>query len=491
MSNSSNSITDWLYKQNNKDGVVFVSGNFNIIHPGHLRLLKFAADCGNYLIVGINPDTFQGVSLPAPDRLLGVEAVSFVDYAVILDQSTEEVIEILKPEIVVKGKEYEGISNVELDAVLSYGGKLLFNSGEIGYSSIDLLKTHYYKSHFSNIEHQYDFCARRNVNIQLLKEDLYQLSGIKVAVVGDLIIDEYIDCDPLGMSNEDPTIVVTPINSEKFLGGAGIVAAHCSGLGADVTYFGLVGEDENHDFAEQKLKEYSVESVAVVDNSRPTTLKIRYRANGKTLLRVSVLKQHTLEKNIEKILLKKIMEKISTFDLLIFSDFNYGCLSQSVVDRIQKESKKNGVMVTADSQASSQLSDISRFCNTELLTPTEKEVRLSLHDYDSGIVVLADKLIKKTNANNVIITMGSEGMLLQLNDKGEYKTDKIAALNTTPKDPAGAGDSVLAMFSMCLCRRINIWKSAYLSSLAAACQVSRVGNTPLTVQDIITELNLE
>lgn len=490
MSNSIEKISNWLSKKPNNRGIVFVSGNFNIVHPGHLRLLKFASEFDKDLVVGVNPDSFQGVSFSAEDRLLGIQAISFVNFSIILDEPVQKVIKRIKPEIVVKGKEYEDVDNEELEAVNSYGGKLLFNSGEVGYSSIDLLKTNFYTTNLGSIQHQHDFCNRHGIQIKQLQEELAKLTSLRVAVIGDLIIDEYIDCDPLGMSNEDPTIVVTPINSEKFLGGAGIVAAHCSGLGATVSYFGLTGNDDNHTFAAQKLKDYQVQSHLIIDKSRPTTLKKRFRANGKTLLRVSELKQHNLDNDIESALLDKILERIEQFDLIIFSDFNYGCLSQSVVDSIQKKAEQHNIMLAADSQASSQLSDISRFKNTELLCPTEKEARLALNDYDSGIVILADKLIEKAKANNVIITMGVEGMFLRLNEMGTYKTDKIEALNITPKDSAGAGDSVLAMLSMCLCKKINVWKSAYLSSLAAACQVSRVGNIPLTIEDLSSELNL-
>ena len=70
------------------------------------------------------------------------------------------------------------------------------------------------------------------------------------ALVGDLIVDEYISCDPLGMSQEYPTIVVTPIDSKSFIGGAGIVAAHAAGLGAEVDFISI-GNDNSLSFAKE------------------------------------------------------------------------------------------------------------------------------------------------------------------------------------------------------------------------------------------------
>src|SRR3990172_8005687 len=84
--------------------VVFVSGNFNILHPGHLRLLQFAADCGEYLVVGVNADTSHGVTVRADMRLEGVRAISIVNYAFLLQEPPEAFIAQLKPDTVVKGK---------------------------------------------------------------------------------------------------------------------------------------------------------------------------------------------------------------------------------------------------------------------------------------------------------------------------------------------------------------------------------------------------
>ena len=106
-------------------------------------------------------------------------------------------------------------------------------------------------------------------------------------MIGDTIVDEYVQCDPLGMSQEDPTIVVTPIMTNKFLGGAGIVAAHARALGAGkVSFITVTGDDESSVYVAEKLKAYGVDSKIIKDDSRPTTVKKRYRAGNKTLLRV-------------------------------------------------------------------------------------------------------------------------------------------------------------------------------------------------------------
>jgi rfaE bifunctional protein kinase chain/domain len=292
------------------------------------------------------------------------------------------------------------------------------------------------------------------------------------------------------MSQEDPTLVVTPIQNQMFIGGAGIVAAHGQTLGADVRYISVSGIDATARFARDKLDEYGVSSSILEDDSRPTTLKQRFRASGKTLLRVSHLRQHDVSRDIAQKLSDSIKASLPKTDLLIFSDFNYGCLPQALVVEITEECKRRNILMVADSQSSSQIGDVSRFTDMMLLTPTEREARLAVRDFDSGLVVLAEKLRKKARAKNITLTLGAEGLLAHAAtaNKDEWLTDRLPAMNLAPKDSAGAGDSLLIASSMAMAVGANIWQSMYLGSIAAACQVSRVGNMPLSPQDIALEL---
>lgn len=471
--------------------VVFVSGNFNIVHPGHLRLLQFAAECGDFLAVAVNASS-NGVTVPPEMRLDGVRAIGIVSYAFLLHERPESFIAKLKPEVVVKGKEFEDLFNPEKAAVDSYGGQLLFGSGEVRFSSLDLLQKELFETNFSSIQKPEDFPKRHGFKVWELAALLRKFKGMRVVVIGDLIVDEYITCDPLGMSQEDPTIVVTPIKEDCFVGGAGIVAAHAQGLGAEVSYFGVVGDDSTAKFAQERLWSFNVKTRLLTDDSRPTTLKKRYRANGKTLLRVSHLRQHDISRELADELCTAVTSAVPSCDLLVFSDFNYGCLPPSVVEHIVPHCKDRGVMMVADSQASSQLGDVSRFRGMRLLAPTEYEARLATRDFTSGLAVLAEQLRAKAAAEQVFVTLGAEGLLIHApsTDRRQYVTDQLPAFNRAPKDVAGAGDSLLIGASMSLAAGADIWRSAYLGSIAAACQVGRVGNFPITAEEVATELNI-
>ena len=249
-----NALADQIRSQAGENGrIAFVSGNFNVLHPGHLRLLKFAAENADFLVVGINPDGTPGVAVPAEMRLEGLQAVAIVRHSLILQEAPERFIARLKPEIVVKGKEHEAQLNPEKNVVEAYGGKLLFSSGEIQFSSLGLLHNEYRQTVYSSIRPALDYPERHGFTMAGLKSVLSKFAGIRVLVVGDLIVDLYITCDPLGMSQEDPTIVVTPIEQKTFVGGAGIVSAHARGLGADVHFVSVTGNDQNADFARDAL----------------------------------------------------------------------------------------------------------------------------------------------------------------------------------------------------------------------------------------------
>ena len=470
--------------------IVFVSGNFNTLHPGHLRLLQFASECGDFLVLGVTNNNAEGVLVPEELRLDGVRTISFVDYAFTLGASPEVFIQQLKPQIVVRGKEHEGHFNTEQSLVESYGGKLLYSSGEMRFSSVDLLKQEMLKPDLSSIIRPINFPERHGFTMADLRATVDKFKGFRVTVLGDTIVDEYIDCDPLGMSQEDPTIVVTPIHSESFVGGAAIVAAHARSLGADVRFISVLGKDSSAKFVDGKLLDYGVSAELFEDDNRPTTLKQRYRAAGKTLLRVSHLRQQAISQEIAGKILKAVKAALLTTDILIFSDFNYGCLPQSLVEEIVDACRSQKVLMVGDSQSSSQVGDVSRFKDMMLLTPTEREARLSLGDFDSGLVVLSEKLRKKSRAKNILITLGAEGLLAHASKtpNEEWLTDRLPALNTAPKDTAGAGDSLLACCSLSLAVGANIWQSMYLGSIASACQVRRVGNIPLSRRDITSEL---
>lgn len=477
--------------RNSAKRVVFVSGYFRILHPGHLRLLKFAKGLGDYLVIGVMCCQEESQQIDNDTRLKLIQALDFVDEAFLITESIENAVQSLKPAIVVKGKEHEFRDNPEKAILDTYNGKLIFSSGETYFSPGELAQDNIRP--LSNYLSALDYLQRHHFTFDDLKSQLASFSKLKVCVIGDTIIDEYIQCDAVGMSQEDPTIVVTPQNTERFLGGAAIVAAHLKSLGAaKVSLFSVLGEDEAGTFAKKKCLEYGVDQKFVIDDSRPTTLKQRFRSKNKTLLRVNHFRQHQISQDLQKELCNKTLSALNDADLVIFSDFSYGALPQPLVNKISKVAKEKEIMMVADSQCSSQTGDITRFQGATFVSPTEHEARVSLKNNEDGLVILAEKLRQRTKAKHVFITMAEQGVLIHPADpeNKEFTTDQLPALNLSARDSAGAGDCFMAMTAMSMAVGARVWEAAYLGSLAAAIQVSRVGNLPLHTQNILAELNL-
>lgn len=470
--------------------IVFVSGNFNILHPGHLRLLRFASERGDYLVVGVYGDNANEVLLSKEHRLENLDPINWVKQAFILQEPVESFLEELRPDIVVKGKEHEQKINVEFDVLNKYGGQLIFGSGELTFSSLDLLRKEFYESSSNDINLPTRYLERHNIKTETLANLVEQFRSIKVCVIGDLIVDEYITCEPLGMSQEDPTIVVTPVDSTKFIGGAGIVAAHASGLGARVDLLSVKGTDSIGSFAQATLVKAGVNTHLIEDDSRPTTLKQRFRSKGKSLLRVSHLHQDAISPNLQAKLMNSVESIIQDIDLIVFSDFNYGCLPQQMVEKISSLARSNDVMLVADSQSSSQVGDISRFIGMDLITPTEREARISTRNHEDGLVILAEQIRQQSSADNVLLKLGEEGILIHAGSKknNDWITDRLGAMNSLPKDVAGAGDSLLITAALAFASGSTVWEASFLGTLAAAIQVGRLGNTPLQSEELLQEI---
>ena len=468
---------------------VLVTGNFNVLHAGHIRLLEFAKKCGKRLVVGVNSDSVAGgaVQVDQNSRMRTVQSIGCVDQVVLNEGVIGTLIENIRPDVVVKGKEYEFSENEELKTLQTYGGKLVFSSGEVGFSFTEDKPNQFMLGEKLKSK-IHEFMARHKFGNAKMVNVIKKFAQKRVCVIGDLIVDEYIDCFPLGLSEEDPTIVVTPTNRKRYIGGAGIVASHAAGLGANVKFISVSGQDDTRDFAVKCLEENDVDLKFLIDSNRQTSLKQRYRSNGKTLLRVSNLTQKSISLQQQGIIYDEVLKSLGELDVLIFSDFSYGALPQAMVKKILNKARfYPNLVIAADSQSSSQTGDIKRFEGMNLITPTEKEARLSLRNQEDGLVVLADQLLRTAEAENILLKLGGEGVILHTRNprKGEIFTDRINALNLNPIDVSGAGDSMLISSTLALSCGANIWVSGLIGSLAAALQVSRVGNIPLKKEELL------
>ena len=475
----------------NADGqkVIFVFGLFNVLHIGHLRMLEYAKSLNGYLVVGLYDDGYEGVRETLEERSKYLSMFSIIDDVIAIGKDANKTIALLKPEIVVKGAEFVDRNNEEEEAINVYGGKLYFSSGSGFRTGLSVEQG----SNEFNLNVPLDF-TRRHAITSDVKKYLKDFSKLKIAVIGDTIIDEYINCSPIGMSREDPTIVVSPFEIKQFVGGAAIAAAHMSNLGAKVDFYSLSGNDQFYDMVDAFTEKHFFDAIIIKDEGRRTTVKQRYRSSGKTLLRVNTLDAHEIRTEYAKQFLDRIKSRIDDYDMFVLFDFNYGVLSKYLVESLIRLGSENKIFIAADSQSSSQVGNISLFRNADLITPTEYEARLTSTSQNQSLSVLADEMYEKMNVKNIIITLGSEGVFIQKPEtevaENEVRTDQMPALCANPLDVAGAGDVFLSISAMVMCLGGSVWEASYIGSIAAGIQVQRLGNVPISSDEIIERIIL-
>jgi rfaE bifunctional protein kinase chain/domain len=290
------------------------------------------------------------------------------------------------------------------------------------------------------------------------------------------------------MSQEDPTIVATPIESRKFIGGAGIVSGHCKALGAKTTFVTVLGNDELSDWSESQFSNTLPKLVSFNEPFRKTTLKQRFKSGKQVLFKLNHFIQNPIQKSTEDAIIDFFKSEIINFDSIIFSDFSYGVVTNRISQEIISMARSLNIPVMADSQTSSQVGNLSKFIGANMVTPTELEARNEIRDDSSGLAIVAQKIRELLDTKNVLLKLGANGVLVGgVDEQGEIiRTDLVPALNMNPVDVSGAGDSMLAGTALTLAAGYSIYIAAYMGSIMSAIQVSRNGNIPISKDEILS-----
>jgi rfaE bifunctional protein kinase chain/domain len=485
--------------QNAGDTVVLCHGHFNIIHPGHIRYLDYARQQGNKLVVSIQGDVSflnsdRKHHFSEAERALGAASIQTVDQVILLGEGNlEKLIKVLKPAVLVLGKEFESERGDQVSGPLQLlkkqGGKILFHAGETHYASADLLRDNLPSLHNQHIKQYKQACKRQKIKMEGLLECIDKFEDASVLVIGDTIIDQYVACDALGMSAEAPVVVVRELDTREYAGGAAVVAMHVSALGAKCRFLSVVGQDKNANLASQELDRLNVEYTLIEDSTRPTTLKIRYLVGNQKIFRVSRLKEHSLPKQVEEKIINEINKSAPNVQAILISDFVYGVITPRILEAISKLSGKHSLLVFGDLQCSSQIGNVSKFKNFDLICPTEREARIALAAQDQGVEWVANTIMKKTNSRNLVMKLGREGFIAYESETdGFVNLQHFPALCINPIDVSGAGDSLLAALSVGLCSGATLMQSSAIGAGMASLAVQQVGNIPVSHQQLKNHL---
>ncbi|MDO8503267.1 MAG: PfkB family carbohydrate kinase [bacterium] len=479
--------------------VIMCHGTFDIVHPGHIRQLIYAKSKGDILLVSLTIDKHisKGPLRPyVPDKLraLNMAALEIVDYVLVDNNPTPlENISLLKPDFFVKGFEYsiDGIhprTKEEIDSLAKYGGKFLFSPGDIVYSSTKLLMGH--KPNLA-VDHLLTLMEAEGVTFDNLRTTVKNFNKAKILVVGDTIVDKYSRTTVVGISQKSPALQVHLNEFETYVGGSGIVAKHFCAMGAQVGLITIMGNDDAGRLAKKDIKSFGVKLNAMVDNIRPTTVKERFMTDGDLVL----FQVDTGDNSpLSYALVDKICRHISRTqsDAVVCSDFRHGIFNKESIKKIV-EAIPDKTLKVGDSQVSDRWGNILELQNFDLLAPNEREARFSLGDQETGIRPLAQKLYNAAKCRFLILKLGKDGIMTYRSpgmETREYFYLDSFAQNVT--DPIGAGDALLAASVLGLIISKNIVQASILGNLSAAVECSRMGNIPISKNDLFDALdNLE
>ncbi len=482
-----------LRKKNKK--VILCHGCFDIVHPGHIRHLKYAKSKAEILIVSLTTDKFIAKGnfrphIPENLRAENLASLEIVDY-VILDNNKKplNLIKFLKPNFFAKGFEYSKndlppATKEELRLVKSYGGNMIFTPGNVIYSSSELLKLN--RPKILN-ERLIALMKIAKINFNDLLKTIHNFKKIKIHIIGDTIIDTFTETYMIGGQTKTPTISVLYKDKTNYLGGASIVAKHLSSAGSKVEFTTVIGDDLLGKKVAKELKELKIKSNLIIDKLRPTTEKNAIIANKYRLLKIDTVNNDPISLDIQKKIENFI--KKSKSQNLIFSDFRHGIFNSNSISKFSSVSKKYKFRA-ADSQVASRWGNITDFKNFNLIIPNEREARFSLGDQDSTVRDLVLKLYDKTKTKNIILKMGNKGIFSFLGSKNKkndfaFSTDSFT---NNAIDPVGAGDALLAYSTLSLIASKSLTISSIIGSIAAACECEKDGNIPITSQEVIARI---
>jgi rfaE bifunctional protein kinase chain/domain/rfaE bifunctional protein nucleotidyltransferase chain/domain len=474
-----------LKLRNKRKKIVLCHGVFDLLHVGHINYFQEARNYGDILVVSVTSDEYvnKGPNRPAfseENRLKALAALDIIDYVVLSKNLTGVfVIQELKPDFYCKGPDYKfhkndisGEIKNEISAVKKNGGKIVYTQG-VTFSSSNLINkysqtyTSKQKSAINKIKKKYSF-----VEISRLIENFKKL---KVLVIGETIIDQYVFCDALGKSGKESVLVLKDLNTEQYLGGAAAVSRHLSHFCKKITLLSMLGEKcEFLKEIKQKLPK-NIKFNYIKKKNSPTIVKKRFldEVNRNKVLGVYKINDDALTDIEEKLFISKLRKLLANHDLVIVSDYGHGLISKKSSQIICKNSKYLALNVQINA-ANIGYHSMKKYKNVDCVVINEKEIRHELRNRSDNIESLIKKLSQEQKIKNLVVTRGVYGSILY-----EKKNNKFVWSDAFAKsvvDKIGAGDAMLSLIALSLKSGFSKELGLLIGSLTAAHSVETMGN---------------
>lgn len=469
----------------NKKKIVQCHGVFDLIHIGHIKHFAFAKKQGDFLVVSITSDQFvnKGQGRPIFNHFYRAEFLSnieLIDAVYINDNASAEVpINIIKPDIYIKGNDYKKLNEdktkkikLEIQAVKKNKGKIIF-SNDITSSSSGLINT--FSDIFNNEQKLFLKFIKKKYSLEYILRQIDRLKNIRVLLIGEVIIDEYVFGDVLGKSGKEPHLVMQRYDQKKYLGGSGAIANHLSDFCKSIDLLTIIGEKkENFNFIKSSLRK-NISMKHFLKKNSPTITKTRFidQVSQNKLLGVYKIDDALIKKDEEmkiKSFIKRVKNKV---DQIIISDYGHGFITKGIAQYINSINifKSINAQVNASNVGYQSL---NKYKKIPLLIINETELRHELRDKKSEVESLANMLVKKFKIENLVVTRGRNGSFI-INKK--LKISYCPAFANKIVDKVGSGDAMFSMVS--LCKKLNIPNdlAIFFGSISAASSVETIGNS--------------
>lgn len=462
--------------------IVHCHGVFDLLHIGHIHYFQGAKSMGDVLVVTITPDRFvsKGPHRPAFSENLRVEAIAaleMVDYVCINEWPTAiETIKMIKPDFFVKGPDYKdyrrdvtGNIQLEEDAVKSVGGRIAFTSG-VTFSSSELINKQFSK--LTDAQKNFLEKLKDKYTFEKITRYINRLKNLKVLLVGEVIIDEYMFCNTIGKSGKEPFLVNHKLNTEKYAGGILAVANHVSDFCKKAKIISYLGDrNDQKQFVKQKLNSNIAIDYVTKSNS-PTILKTRFIDNyTKTkTLGVYDINNELLNKSEEAQICSKIDGSLGEYDVVIVTDYGHGLITPKVVKFIEGKSKYLAINTQLNA-FNIGYHTISKYHHANYVCVHEEELRYDYRNRNDTVEQLTRGLSKRIKSDVIVVTLGNKGSSALNNDV----FTNCPAFASKIVDRIGAGDTLLAITSLCFATSIPTDLTLFIGNLAAAEKIASMG----------------
>ena len=340
---------------------------------------------------------------------------------------------------------------------------------------------------------------RKRFILSKYKELILKFKKKKVLVVGDIILDRYIQGNVTRISPEAPVPIVLEEEFSYKPGGAANVAHNLSVLGADVVQVGRIGNDFEGQLLKRDLKRKKIDVSGIVfDKSVPTITKTRIMAQHQQIVRID---REKIGAKLGKLATDKIFrfleQHIKDVQGVIISDYGKGMVTPELVELIHSLAAKKKIPIIVDPK----VEHFGCYKNVTCITPNLKEAEnairnIKISEKDGGLLGLTNdklktikeieiagaKLLKYLNLDSLLITLGERGM--RLFEKGK----KPYAIETKAQevfDVTGAGDAVISIFTLALSAGATKRQAARLANYAAGVVVGHMGAVAVTPKEIL------